>query len=210
MNIDNLTKTFTRFFVPGLILVLVGVLIPVFLVLGVNPKEFKDVLTVGNIAITSVLAGYILDSIRGYRWTFAYFKYIKTAGELKERLQEITGIEDKNPDQHIADLWVHDQGTFDRLLQERAEWVMILETSFSLAISSILSTFFTLWKWNDLTSEKSLLLIVVIALLVISSYISSNNGISRMKSHDRKMEQALRNLHYDVNKPIESTEDKKA
>lgn len=194
MNIDNLTKTFTRFFVPGLILVLVGFLVPIILVLGIEPKELKDFVTAGNIAIVAVLAGYVLDAVRGYRWTFAYRKYVKATNELSNRLEEITGVESKNPDEHLARLWVNDKENFDRLLNERAEWVMILETSFSLAISAMMTLIFTIWKWNALTYEKTFLLISVASVLIVSSYISSKNGIARMNSHDSKMVEALRNL----------------
>ena len=71
---------------------------------------------------------------------------------------------------------------------------MILETSFSLAISAVITLIFTVWKWNALTYEKAFLLISVVIILFVSSYISSNNGIARMNSHDRKMIEALRNL----------------
>ena len=57
----------------------------------------------------------------------------------RKRLKEkISTVESDDPDQYLSYLWLHNEHLYERLFLERAEWVMILETSLALLIGSII------------------------------------------------------------------------
>ncbi len=57
---------------------------------------------------------------------------------LAMRLRGLMDDLSDNPDDMITELWLHEPETYERIFQERAEWVMILETAFSVLIGNII------------------------------------------------------------------------
>jgi hypothetical protein len=194
MDIETIAKQFTRFFVPGLAFLFFVIVIPAAF-LGHNLFFGKDA-TLGpaDAVLMSILTGYVLDSIKGYRWTPALRSYTAKkralASALAQHSQPGAGA---NPDHHLAVLWKRDEATYGRIFGERAEWVMILETSFSLLCGAVAlagvavySTFaFKLWVpacW------------ATALLLLAASALSARNGIDRMTAHDLKLIEAVKAL----------------
>ena len=75
MDLENLTKQFTRFFVPGLAFLIFDVMVPTT-ALGKDLFFGKEPAIGATQAILlSIVAGYVLDSIRDYRFTLSYRAY---------------------------------------------------------------------------------------------------------------------------------------
>jgi hypothetical protein len=148
MDVENLTKQFTRFFVPGLAFMFFCVFLPYALLGGTWPVSKDESFSVVEAVLLSVLAGYVLDSIKGYRWTLALRTYNAKKREVAGQLANYTGLSKfDNPDQHIALLWKKDEATYNRIFVERAEWVMILETSFALLVGALSIGVVALYRW---------------------------------------------------------------
>jgi len=187
---ETITKQFTRFFVPGLAFLAFAVALPAT-ILGSNFIYFgkEAPLDIGGIILLSVLIGYVLDSIRGYRWTLMAATYNRKKDELVRSLATISGQEGStNPDHYIAVLWKQDEATYNRILVERAEWVMILETSFSLLVGGLVLIVTSIYAFLAGGHVDRIVPAVLVAvMLLIASYLAARNGIDRMIAHDLKL-----------------------
>ena len=136
MDAENLMKQFTRFFVPGLSFLVFAVLLPTT-ALGKDLFFGKDpAIGLSQAILLSVVAGYVMDSIKGYRWTLSFKHYNAERASLAKALTAATRAEAPNPDDLIAVLWKRDEPSYNRIFVERAEWVMILETAFAMLLSA--------------------------------------------------------------------------
>lgn len=194
VDIESIARQFTRFFVPGLAFVVFVIVVPAAF-LGHNLFLGKDAsLGVADGVLISILTGYVLDSIKGYRWTPALKQYNAKKRALATTLavhtDPSTGM---NPDNHLALLWKRDQATYERIFLERAEWVMILETSFSLLVGGIVLIGIGSYCAFSAT-ECSPLSWPTAVLLLAASVLSSRNGIDRMTAHDLKLVEAVKEL----------------
>jgi len=193
-NLESITKSFTRFFVPGLAFLVFAITIPAS-TLGLNVFLGSDsLLSLTDAILLSILLGYVLDSIRAYRWTLKFRDYNHKKYQLTDMLATISGeSRGTNPDHYIAVLWKQDESMYNRIFAERAEWVMILETSFSMLAGAIVLTI--LFMHALLTGGFiSALMIILALLLLMASYLAAENGIDRMFAHDLKLIQAMRVL----------------
>lgn len=191
-DLDTIAKSFTRFFVPGIAFLVFVVAIPAAtfglnLFLGQN-----SLLGVADVILLSILIGYVLDSIKGYRWTFMLKEYNQKKDELARALADLSEKKhSKNPDYHIAILWQHDKKTYNRIFVERAEWVMILETSFSLLVGGFVLTTASVYDYfNQRTFNLPVFALALLSFL--SSYLSALNGIDRMTAHNLKLIEAMK------------------
>jgi len=191
-GLDLIIRTFTRFLIPGMSFLIFSVLIPLWIYDGM--RNFKEILNVSSFLILSVVLGYILDSIRAYRLTFSFSAYMKKKNILVNELRKFyKQIDSNNPDHYLATLWVKDEKTYNRLYNERAEWVMILETSFSLLIGGFSTTIALIYTfWGNIFANWYFFLYPFV--LFLASWISSKNGIDRMIAHDLKLLKALEDL----------------
>ncbi|HJR79838.1 MAG TPA: hypothetical protein VJ821_07185 [Anaerolineales bacterium] len=193
-DLDTITKSFTRFFVPGIAFLVFAVAIPteslgIHLFIGQG-----SLLGVADVILLSILIGYVLDSIKGYRWTFMLKVYKHKKRELARSLEGITRQkEGTNPDYYLAVLWKYDEETYNRIFIERAEWVMILETSFSLWVGGV-ALLAALTYTYFILPTFSLLIFILPILLFIASYLSAINGIDRMNAHNLKLIEALKSI----------------
>jgi hypothetical protein len=191
-DFESIIKQFTRFFVPGLAFLVFAMVLPAVL-LGTNLCFGENrLIGVVDTLLLSVLIGYVLDSIKGYRWTLMYAAYKRKKVSLVDQLANLSGQEaNDNPDHHIAVLWRHDETTYNRILVERAEWVMILETSFSLLSGAFVLLAATMYAL--LTKRPVCFLFFPLPfILIFASYLAAKNGIDRMVAHDLKMVEAMR------------------
>lgn len=195
---EVLLKSFTRYFIPGLITLAVAVYLPLSFftngkILG-NLNLFEAV----HVLVFSIVLGYLLDSFGAYGWTLSYRGYKRERSELTNKLNTLLPSTISNdPDQYLAQLWLCNEEVYNRLFVERAEWVMILESSCALLLAGtvftitpvivlILSRDFKYWAF------------LIALILIFLSYISSRKGIQRMRAHNMKVIQAIQNL---VGKP---------
>jgi ABC-type multidrug transport system fused ATPase/permease subunit len=191
-DFESIAKQFTRFFVPGLAFLLFAVALPA-LRLGFTVLLDKDgPLGLGGAVLISILLGYVLDAIKGYRWTVMFATYNRKRAALAGSLASLVGpVGSTNPDHYIAVLWKRDETTYNRISVERAEWVMILETSFSLLVGSVILALIEVYAL--ITSTGVVLAMAgVCVLLLVASFLSAVNGIDRMTAHDLKLLEAMR------------------
>ncbi|MGC8898748.1 MAG: hypothetical protein ACP5ON_11030 [Bacteroidota bacterium] len=188
-GLDPIIRGFTRFFIPGMSFLIFSVLIPLLVCDGM--KNFKEMLNVQSFLVLSVILGYVLDSIRAYRWTFSFSTYVDRKNTLVNELRKFyKQIDSNKPDHYLATLWAKDEKTYNRLYGERSEWFMILEISFSLLIGGVLTAvaLIVTFLGNNFTNWYFFFLPFVLLLV---SWISSKNGIDRMIAHDQKLLKAL-------------------
>lgn len=184
-------RTFTRYFLPGLIFLIVAIILPTYFIYGQSLLDLMMTLGVPAQLILAIMLGYVLDSLGTYRFTLKYREYIKAKSSLVCEAQKIIkDISSNDPDQYLSDLWVSDENTYNRLLLERAEWVMILETSFAFLIGSV--AVFLTWVIKLRSGSLYSYWQPVAALLMAGcSYLTSSKGIQRMHAHDVKMLRAI-------------------
>jgi hypothetical protein len=194
MDLESLGKEFTRYFVPGLVLLTFAGIVPAT-ILGANIFFGADPPIGATQAIVlSIVSGYVLDSIRGYRWTLSLRQYNLERRGLAEKLAALLGETSPNPDDYLAVLWRKDEPTYDRIFAERAEWVMILETSFAMLISAGILASGMLYLIFVCEREFNWYMWIVPVILGTASILASRNGIERMRAHNLKLVEAVRAL----------------
>lgn len=183
--VDSLSKTFTRFFMPGLIFISFSILPLVFL----NKElivSLKGNYSLSLIIIASLIFGYLLDSAGAYSWTIHFAKYNRTKDKLSKKLSSFSKKESDDPDSHITLLWLKNEQLYERIFLERAEWVLILETAFALIISSFVVLAYSIYFY--IVYEKIQFISLVVIFIELSlSYLISSKGIQRMKAHNNKL-----------------------
>lgn len=193
MDAENLTKQFTRFLVPGLAFLVFAVMLPTT-ALGKDLFFGKDpAIGASQAILLSVVAGYVMDSIRGYRWTLSIRSYNSERVALLQALEKVIGEGSPNPDDLVAILWKKEEGTYNRIFVERAEWVMILETAFAMWLSAA-ALFVGGFYQHFAGNTPSWQLWPLPLALLGTSYLASKNGIERMRAHNLKLIEAVRSL----------------
>lgn len=186
-------KQFTRFFVPGLAFLVFAVLVPTT-VLGKDLFFGKDpAIGLSQAILLSVIAGYVMDSIKGYRWTLSFKQYNRERADLARALATATKASSANPDDLIAVLWKRDESSYNRIFIERAEWVMILETAFAMLLSAIALLSGGIYLAASQTPPHWTLWLLPPALL-LTSLLASRNGVERMRAHNLKLLEAVKAL----------------
>jgi ABC-type multidrug transport system fused ATPase/permease subunit len=193
MDIDLLSKTFTRYIVPGIVFVFLAIVLPVSVVARDVFLGKEPLISSAQVVVLSILTGYVLDSIRGYRWTLSWQQYNQERAALTERLNEILGHSRSNPDDQLAILWCRNEAIYNRIFVERAEWVMVLETAFSLLLSAVILIFVGGYlEFYTLTPGWPAWIGTII--LVSTSRLASQNGIDRMRAHNLKLLEAIKTM----------------
>jgi hypothetical protein len=189
-----LIKSFTRYFIPGLITLVIAVYLPLYFF--TDRQIFVDLklFDVIQVLVFSIVLGYLLDSIGAYGWTLSFRSYKQERQELTNKLKAfLPSTISSDPDQYLAQLWLCNEGVYDRLFVERAEWVMILESSAALLLAGIVFLTIPIIKYifeGNLNYWES---IIAIGFFILS-YISSRKGVQRMRAHNMKLIQAIRAL----------------
>lgn len=190
---EAIAKTFTRYVVPGLIFIFLALIAPLSLV---EPTLFfgkEPFVGATQVIILSVLTGYVLDAIKGYRWTLSWRAYKDERFNLGNKLEELLGRKGANPDYQLTTLWLKDEALYNRIFLERAEWVMILETAFSLLLSSV--SLIAVGVYLQLrTNAPGWPMWLAAPALVAVSILASRNGIDRMKAHNAKVVEAIKDM----------------
>ena len=183
-ELGSLAKSFTRFFIPGLALSIFAILVP--LIVWGRLKIDITTLPSSLLIVASLLLGYVLDAVKGYRWTFCYKKYMRQKLALTVELSNLVNSSSDNPDDLISELWLQNKEVYERIFQERAEWVMILETAFSLLIGASVLVVLTCIDYLNLNDINLPLLLVAVGYSFVS-WLAALNGIDRMAAHDKKL-----------------------
>ncbi len=194
-------KSFTRYFMPGLVFTFFSILIPAYLFFSAYFNNISSIVTSGNILVLSLVIGYLLDSAGLYKWTLHLKKYNTEKHSLVKSLKEISHFESSNsgdPDSHIHVLWQENEMLYDRIMAERAEWVLVLETAFALLFSSVVVTLLSIY-WLLTDSFNGLILLLPVFGVPLS-YLISSKGIQRMQAHNLKLLYAVK-YHYKNYKP---------
>lgn len=201
--LEAISKTFTRFFMPGLIFVAFVIIVPCALIL-----EFTDFVPgddVGGVGIilSSLIFGYLLDSAGAYQFTLHARSYNMERSTLLLKLQIALGkIKSvafdpaklpSDPDAYVTELWLKDEKLYDRVFLERAEWVLILESAFALLMSALVSICMTAWNLSMSVKVPAISFLLIITSAAISFLISAK-GIQRMKAHNNKLVRAVESL----------------
>lgn len=210
--LGDVGQSFTRYFLPGLIFVVsvgsVSLLIwnddndPAGLITGESGT------TIQSVVVLSLVVGYLLDSAGAYRWTLHYRSYRKSRGGLSLELARWSvQSADKDPDQFISKLWLQDERLYERIFSERAEWVLILESAFSLTVSSLMSAIYCLWLFFQ--AEPSFVWAALSFSQLSLSFLVSQKGIQRMRAHNSKLLAAVSSL-YEETQPTSTDQNPQA
>ena len=188
--LQSINKPFTRYFMPGLVFTFFSILLPSYIFYPELITNSFNLLTYGNVITLSLVLGYLLDSGGFYKWTLHYKSYQKEkkdfAGKLKDQTENPETTSD-DPDIYISKLWVTNEHNYNRIMNERAEWVLVLETAFALMFSSIILLSLCFVHFSDI----KIILFILPILFSALSYIISKKGLQRMKAHNSKLAYSL-------------------
>ena len=167
-------RYFVRYFVPGAVFYLSVVFLPLQLFLNAATNPIN--LTSSDVAVMgSIIFGYLLDSIGAYAWHANRKEYIKEKRQLALDLKEVSRLiisrkekttKSSDPDFHSITLWLKDKELYDRITVERAEWVAILESSFSLSIGAFVITLGIFQKIIALRQFQYLWLLILVFFMI--------------------------------------------
>ncbi len=194
-------KSFTRFFMPGLVFTLFAVLFPIYIFFSSHFTDLSSLMSSGNIVVSSFVLGYLLDSAGLYKWSFHVKIYESEKSSLATSLKEISQFDSigfNDPDSHVYSLWQENEKLYDRLMAERAEWVLVLETAFALLFSSFIIILFALYFFSTASIHWQVLFLPAIGIPL--SFLISSKGIQRMQAHNLKLIFAVKH-HYKNNNP---------
>ena len=216
---ESLIKSITRYLIPGVVFAAIIVYLPLYFFVGYAIFDKIKLFDWPVVLVLCLASGYMLDSIGAYRYTFGWKDYNKSGVTLIKYLKEETekqGITfinlskpKDNPDRYLNELWLFDHNLYERLFVERAEWVMILETSFSLWFASIVTTAWIIFELIRNFDVKYFFYFIVVVVLLVLSFISSKTGIQRMLVHDEKVLKAVSSLSNESVKKSKNFIDKK-
>jgi hypothetical protein len=191
---EILIKSFTRYFIPGLILLFVAFYIPLYFFSDTKIFQNLKLLELPVILVFSVILGYLLDSIGAYRLTLSYKEYKRAREELVLQAYTLNpSIRSNDPDKYLGDLWLLNEQLYNRLFIERAEFVMILETSVALFIGAVIIILFSGITFLKESQFKCSSVLIALVLLT-GAYISSVKGVQRMRVHNTKMLRAIKHV----------------
>lgn len=191
-------RNFVRYFIPGAVFYLVVVFLPLQLFFEAALKPV-NLASAEVIILGSLIFGYLLDSIGAYAWHSKRAAYLKEktrlVGILKHAsrlsiLQQEPQLSD--PDFYSICLWLEDEELYDRITAERAEWVAILESAFSLSIGAFLVFIGILVEVIFLGELEALWFSLLSTAMVIASNLAAKKGIQRMRIHDAKLIAAVK------------------
>jgi hypothetical protein len=193
---DIFFRYLTRYFVPGLVFLVVSLIWPLTLLDRVSLVHELQLDTVPVGVSLALVFGFILDSIGSYRWTPRFRAYSRYRGFLLSTLARDTGIEDgyADPDDYLTDVFIKKPKTFNRLFSDRAEWVMVLETSVCLELGALILVGGMVTQAVQGQRENLAPLLAFICLYGALSRMSASKGIQRMRAHNAKVAAAVASL----------------
>jgi len=95
---------------------------------------------------------------------------------------------------HLTKVWRKDPALYERIFIQRAEWVLILETSFALALGAALSLSLAVLGFRTCLGQ-SLSEACLFVVLLFLSYRSAGTGLQRMTVHNQKVMDAVVTAH---------------
>ncbi|MEL4897766.1 hypothetical protein [Crocosphaera sp. Alani8] len=196
---ELLIKSFTRYFIPGLVFYIITIFLPLHYLLDSALKPIN--LTSADIVITmSIMLGYLLDGLGAYAWHPRRKEYkaekIYLSTELRN-LKEIISSQNPNndPDLYNAKLWYHKKEIYERIFSERAEWVAILNSAFSFLISSFILGLGFVFQLLIIPKRLNYIALLLAIGFFVLSHLLAQKGIQRMKAHDEKLIESIRQLN---------------
>lgn len=191
---EAFVKSFTRYFIPGLILLVIGLYLPLSLFAENEFLNSLSLLDFPQFLVFGIVLGYLMDSLGAYRFTLSYPAYRRRRREFAQRSAGSDSYEaSSDPDLYLSNLWHWKEKLYDRLMIERAEWVMILESSCVMLVAGIVILAVSLFTYFQYQQARCLETAIAVILLALS-YVSSAKGIQRMEAHNSKVIYALDNL----------------
>lgn len=187
---ENILQSFVRNIVPGFVFSVFCFVIPAKII---EYEPLDQFLQFEILVITGVVAGFVLDGFGAYRYTPKFLTYRALKVALIEKLNSVGGnfSSSMNPDMYLADVWASNKDLYDRLFEERAEWVSILSSSFSFLCASFVGLAIFL-KFVFLASYPEIPIAAAYTLmcLLVSTQMAAT-GIGRMKAHNDKFVKAV-------------------
>lgn len=186
-------RSVIRYFVPGLVFYLVVFFLPAQVFFGgLQSVGVPQPLDVTEMVAFAIVLGYALDAVGAYRWTLHYSTYLKTKRALAASLMPVAGDPSQpDPDYFLSDLWLSEPEVHERLMQERAEWVLVLELSFALLVGGAIAL---LVAAINVINRQPLQAgpIVMAALEIAVAFLASRKGVQRVWPYNRKAEMAVK------------------
>lgn len=182
-----LGQSITRYILPGLIFYVLIIWLP----LSLYHKELITTYKLNEtttIIVIVIVTGYLLDAIGAYRYTFYYKKYSNQKKVLFKTIKELynektSDIKEQDPDKYLAHIWLDNYDAYERIFDERSEWVMILISSLLFIMASIENLIFAI-----LQPEINWVMTIILSISFLSlSYLASKTGIKRMIAHNNKV-----------------------
>ncbi len=177
-----LGKSITRYILPGMVFYLLIVFFPIELLFSDIDLKVTET---GSILSLMLVVGYLLDAIGAYRYTLCFKSYNEEKINLTNELKSLSNLKfnSDDPDKFIAQIWYEKNESYNRIIEERSEWVMILISSSILLLAVPEYVIFCFFS-NKISCFE---LIPICFLSFMLSYLSAKTGIKRMKAHNQKM-----------------------
>jgi hypothetical protein len=193
MNLSNIGKSFTRFFIPGIAFSFFVILVPIILMYGLDLfGKHASSINASIFLPLSLLVGYILDNIKLYKYNFDYPNYNEIKKNLVEQMSEAAANKNTtdNPDDLLVHMWLSDNETYERIFQDRAVWVMIHTTSSVMILSGIICTIILTYK-SAINNQSTGVLWLIPICFIFVSWLSTITGSKEKLSHHKKLIKAI-------------------
>lgn len=181
-------RSVIRYFVPGLAFYALAVCVPLLLVFGEPSVAGLRLFDAPEAISFGVVLGYTLDALGAYRWTGHYRQYRATREDLAARLSRSGGASGKtrDPDLFLAELWLRKPALYDRAMQERAEWVVVLEIAATLFIAAGVLAAAACARWIQ-NGSVDVALVALAAGEAVASLVASAKGVQRIWPYNDKV-----------------------
>jgi hypothetical protein len=189
-------RSIIRYVIPGVVTVLLARFVAE--TVGISAPSLSP-LDSGEAVVLGAVAGYGLDAVGAYRFTLSARTYRRTRADLHARLPAVAGETSRDPDVRMAGLWLRMPETYDRVVLERAEWVLVLEIAAVLLGAALVLAGYVVVAQRS-TGQLRADLVLVAAALTITSWLASSKGVQRIWAYNRKVELAAA----EANRPAEA------
>jgi hypothetical protein len=181
-------RSVIRYFVPGLAFYALVVCVPVLLVFGEPSVTNLQLFDAPQAISFGIVLGYTLDAVGAYRWTAHYRQYRATREDIPARLKESPASSGRasDPDKYLAELWLQKPMLYDRVMQERAEWVVVLEIAATLMVAAIVMVGCVAVRWTQGSPIDPAMVLWAIAEAV-ASFAASAKGVQRIWPYNDKV-----------------------
>jgi hypothetical protein len=150
-----------------------------------------------ELIVGGLVVGFVLDGLGAYALVPAYRAYQRTKSELATALREIFELpESTDPDQLLVPIWIRDETLYNRIMLERADWVVIMEIASSMMFGALVAALLAAADYEFGAATRMDMLALAVALFLLSVRISVK-GVQRVAAYNERVKSAARRIRND-------------